>query len=764
MTAVRSLFFLSAITLLAVQNVAAQQLPIGYWRSLLPFNSVQGLATDGHLIYAIAEKGFFSLDPGTGSFETYSKVEGMHETNTAVMAYDRTTSTCIIGYQNSNIDLFKDNRFYVIPDLKNKSFSGSKAINDIYTSDGIAYLSTGLGILALDLKKQEVKETYVFSKNGQTIPVNSFTGDATNFYAATPSGLYKTPRNNPNLQVFASWEAIDSTRNFTKLALVGTGTLYTAVADTIFQITSGGLNVATVSPDATITALSGGTNTLYIGEFFAATGAGKMVHLATNNTRIDSTQVAYPKAAIESAEGQLYVADAYQGLGKRNENGSIGINNPAGPNSPAAAGLWANNGELWIAHGGVRENNTRLASIAGLSHFKDEKWTIYQPYNYGLFQDSVFDFLDVVKDPRDGTVYAGTYNSGIFELKENGEAKIIKQGALEFAGGDVNGYPASSIALDNQGNLYTTQMGLTDELAVRNAAGDWYHYAVNRYARTFRYGYNLLIDDYNQKWYYSAGGDGVIVYDDGGTPENPNDDRQTQVNTSINQGNLPSNSVRCLAKDRDGAIWVGTDGGIGIVNCPSLVIEQQCDAEQRIVQFDNFPGLLFSSESVRAIAVDGANRKWIGTLNGIWLLSPDALKILNRFTVDNSPLPSNIINKITVDAVTGDVFIGTQDGLVSYRGAATVGGDKAGTVEVFPNPVPAGYSGQIAMRGLTIDADVRITDITGKLVYRTKANGGQATWNGLDYTGTRPSSGVYLIFVSDKMGTETAAGKFLFKH
>ncbi|MEO6830629.1 MAG: two-component regulator propeller domain-containing protein [Chitinophagaceae bacterium] len=764
MTALRSLFFLSIIALFPVLNVAAQQTPIGYWRAMLPYNRVLGIATDGHLIYAISEKGFFSLDPSSGSFETYSKVEGMHETNTAALAYDKTTGTCVIGYQNSNIDLFKDNSFYVIPDLKNKSFSGNKAINDIYAANGIAYVSTGLGIVAIDLKKQEVKETYVFSKNGQTISINSFMSDATNFYAATASGLYKTSQNNPNIQAFATWQSIDTNRNFTKLALVGGNTLYTTSADTIFQITPSGLSVATVCLGATITDLSGGDTTLYIGEFFPATGAGKMIHLSTSDTRIDSTQVAYTSGAIETQGGQVYVADAYQGLGKRNSNTSISLLNPAGPNSPGCAGLWANNGELWIAHGGIRENFTQLKSADGISNFKDGKWTTYQPYNYPLFQDSVVDFLSVIKDPRDGTLYAGTYNSGIFELKENGDAKMIKQGALEFSGGDVNGYPATSLAIDNDGNLYATQIQIPDELAVRNSTGDWYHYPISLYGRIFRQGLGLLIDDYNQKWYYSAQGDGVIVYDDGGTPSNPNDDRQTQLNTSVGQGNLPNMRVRCLAKDRDGAIWIGTDAGIGIVNCPALVIDQKCDAEQRVVQYDNFAGLLFSTESVRAIAVDGANRKWVGTLNGVWLLSPDALTILNRFTVDNSPLPSNVINSITVDGVTGDVYIGTQDGIVSYRAAATVGSDKGSNVQVFPNPVPTGYSGQIAIRGLTTDADVRITDITGKLVYRAKATGGQAAWNGLDYTGTRPSSGVYLIFVSDKMGTQTAVGKLLFKH
>jgi hypothetical protein len=47
-------------------------------------------------------------------------------------------------------------------------------------------------------------------------------------------------------------------------------------------------------------------------------------------------------------------------------------------------------------------------------------------------------------------------------------------------------------------------------------------------------------------------------------------------------------------------------------------------------------------------------------------------------------------------------------------------------------------------------------------VYRTTAFGGQAVWNGQDYTGKRPQSGVYLIFVTNKDGSQTHAGKMVF--
>jgi hypothetical protein len=211
---------------------------------------------------------------------------------------------------------------------------------------------------------------------------------------------------------------------------------------------------------------------------------------------------------------------------------------------------------------------------------------------------------------------------------------------------------------------------------------------------------------------------------------------------------------------------VGTDNGIGIIYQASGCISGKCDAVIPIVQYDAYAGYLFSGENVRAIAVDGANRKWVGTDNGVWLLSPDASTIIYRFTKDNSPLPSNRMQSITIDKVTGDVYLGTDQGLVSFRGTATQGGDTNHNVKIFPNPVPKGYNGTIAISGLVTNADVRITDIDGQLVYKTTAFGGQATWSGLDYKGHRPESGVYLVFVTNtdnsNSGTQNFVGKIVF--
>ena len=161
------------------------------------------------------------------------------------------------------------------------------------------------------------------------------------------------------------------------------------------------------------------------------------------------------------------------------------------------------------------------------------------------------------------------------------------------------------------------------------------------------------------------------------------------------------------------------------------------------------------------MAVDGANRKWIGTKNGLWLISPDGDKIIYRFTVDNSPLLNNDVKRIAVDPTTGEVFISTLSGICSFRSTATEGSTSNSNVLVFPNPVPPGYGGTIAIHGLVDNALVKIAELNGRLVYQTRALGGQAIWDGRNYKGEKTASGVYLVIIRDDSGTEKIVTKIV---
>lgn len=169
--------------------------------------------------------------------------------------------------------------------------------------------------------------------------------------------------------------------------------------------------------------------------------------------------------------------------------------------------------------------------------------------------------------------------------------------------------------------------------------------------------------------------------------------------------------------------------------------------------------VLLKDEHITAIAVDPGNRKWIGTKKGIWLFSESGDALFSFFNTENSPLPSNYITAIGIDGSSGMVYIGTDKGMVSYRGTSTKGEDTHQNVKIFPNPVRPGYSGLVSFSGLVVDAIVKITDVSGKLVYETRAYGGTATWNAADYNGVRAVTGIYLIFSGNDDGSETFIGK-----
>ena len=256
----------------------------------------------------------------------------------------------------------------------------------------------------------------------------------------------------------------------------------------------------------------------------------------------------------------------------------------------------------------------------------------------------------------------------------------------------------------------------------------------------------------------------MCIRDSNNTLDNPFDDEYKILNTNIGSGNLPSLYTYCLTEDLEGEIWVGTDNGIAVFYNPEYVFSgYNFDAQQILITEGSYGQYLLSEEKVKCITIDGGNRKWIGTeKSGVFLLSKDGQDEILHFTKKNSPLYSNNIIDIAINHETGEVFIGTDKGVISYRSDATKGGENQGKTCVFPNPVDENYRGTISISGLVTDANVKITDIAGNLVFETTANGGMATWNGKNKNAERVATGVYLVFSSDLYGEETVVSKILF--
>ncbi len=259
---------------------------------------------------------------------------------------------------------------------------------------------------------------------------------------------------------------------------------------------------------------------------------------------------------------------------------------------------------------------------------------------------------------------------------------------------------------------------------------------------------SIVTDEEGNKWIRQGLGQGIMVIN----PKN----QVFYLYTGKGNGNLPSNTVKSMCLDKNGQLWVGTDKGVAVFDYPpSVFTGKNFDAYFPIFEKRR----LLSTETITSIAIDGGNRKWIGTKNGIFLFSSDASELVSNFTVSNSPLPSNEITYITVEGNTGEVYIRTTKGMVSYRGTSTEAPTVQESVKVYPNPVKSDFSGLVAIEGLTENAYLKITDATGFLVYETRANGGTAVWNARTLSGNKVASGIYFIFSMNSKGEETLVNK-----
>ncbi|HTB30834.1 MAG TPA: two-component regulator propeller domain-containing protein, partial [Bacteroidia bacterium] len=276
----------------------------------------------------------------------------------------------------------------------------------------------------------------------------------------------------------------------------------------------------------------------------------------------------------------------------------------------------------------------------------------------------------------------------------------------------------------------------------------------------------LLITRTGAKWMLFPGA-GILAYQDNGTFVAPSATNTTFITNVPNYGALPSLNIYCMTEDLNGAIWIGTDAQVVVFYSPDNIFNGPggWDAQNVYVQQTGYTQYLMQNQYSTCIAVDGANRKWIGTLGGgVFLMSADGTQQILNFTSSNSPLLSNNILSLTIDQTNGEVFFGTDQGLISYRGSATEGNATFSNVYAYPDPVPHNYTGPIAIKNLVSNSDVKIASVNGEIVYHTVAQGGQAIWNGDNFNGVRVQTGVYLVFCTSPDGTQSLVTKLLLEN
>lgn len=744
---------LFCLALFLVNNVVAQA-KLGEWRSHLYYRRALKAVQANDRIYCGTENGVYYVSLKDNSVTMLSKVDGLSGVNVVTIDVDKATQNVFIAYEGGLVDMLGPDYVVPIPYIAEAtSILGNKTVNNFFFSNGLAYMATNFGIVVYDIDKREIRETYLnLDERGNQLEINDVAVYNGRVYASSKMGL-RSGNINDNLLDFNFWRT--DLKMDCDVMEVFNNQLLLHLSDNRVQSYDGQV-FADFAPMAWAVVRH---MDVYQSKL-VVTKKNNILYFDTNY-RADSLVTGSPSHGLLDSKGAVWLSNWNNGLIKFDPDPIFYT-----PNGPGGATAWDfayANGELWVASGGVDlAFNPRFLNN-GVYMYDNQHWTNFN----GSKNPSLTPLRDLHQvriDAQRGIKYVASYNKGLAVFDANNQITVYDQnnsdGAISTRDNDTGSNAWISMAgidLDTQGNLWMTMQYTEQQLAVRTAEGKWQSFNIGSEKRVN----DVLVDASGQKWVIIHL-NGIYVFNDGGTPLNTSDDKVRFVNQSLGNGNLPAPDVYSMAIDKDGDLWLGTGDGVAVIYSPENVFKgQPFDATRPTIQDGEAVGYLLQAQKVNCIKVDGANQKWFGTDKGVFVTNPTGDKIVYEFNTSNSPILSDVVRSIGINEKTGEVFFATDLGISSYRAVATEGDKEQKNVYVYPNPVRPGYSGPIAITGLVANANVKITDISGNLVYETTAQGGTATWNGKTLNGQAVASGVYLALSSDSEGKTTHISKIM---
>ena len=640
---------------------------VGTWKNYLSYNHIEQIYAAGDDIFVRASNGLYLYNKKDQSITTFDKINGLSDTNIKLIGWSKQAKRLIAVYQNSNIDLVETNGTITnISSLYSKTMTEDKTVNNVFIQGQFAYLSTGFGIVKVNMQKAEITETYHLGKN------------------ITATSI----KNN---------------------------TIYAKI------------------DDATVLSAPLTSNLLDPGNW------------------VETAEYPADTFVFDQSDWETYYD-------------LISTLDPGGPKYNYFAFMRFINDRLYTSGGGTNATHIPLS----IQVLKDNEWQIYQ--DTGIMEITGVNPLNmncIDVDPADPEhVFAGS-RSGVYEYRNGKFIKLYNHtnSPIEPFDGISKDYELiHGVKFDPSGNLWIlNSQAPSQSLIELTKDGDFVEHKKSVLMKLDGKSNgnlcNMVIDSRGYLWFVNNHWISPAAY------------KMTFDNTSIKEYSnfvnqdgtaiIGMNGISCVAEDKDGNMWIGTDVG------PFLLDKSQIDAESpvytqvKVPRNDgtNYADYLLNKVNITAICIDAGNRKWMGTNgDGVYLISADNLTQLHHFTIDNSLLLSNNIQSMAINNKTGEVFFGTDNGLCSFVSDATTINDEMteDNVWAYPNPVTPDYTGLITIVGLTYNADVKIVSSNGALIAEGRSNGGTFTWNGKDKNGNRVASGVYMVVTAtsdSKKGT-----------
>jgi hypothetical protein len=730
------------------------------WKGYYSYNAIKDITQNETGFIAASENAYFKRDVTTNQSATVTTVEGLSGQTISQIYHSETFKKTIIGHIDGFMTIVNevDGSMLNVVDIVNKVSvpSNKKKINHFTEFNGKLYISTDYGISVFDLQTLEFGDTYFIGPNGDTVEIFQTTVFNNTIYTvANGYGLLSASVSNPNLIDYnqwtmvagGNWKAVDKTN--TGIVLLDNGTaLYRLVGNNPVLVT----NFNQIPADFRFV-----ENKLVVTtQNYVYVLNDQLANLYTvNNTSDPATRLIC--ATIKN--DVLYIGTQEKGVVSTTQSNTTVLNNvtPQGAYRNKVFAVKTSSKGTWMVYGDYNAgfNPYPLDSFNISKYTEADGWKDF-PYNTLLGAKSITSIT--VKPADENEVYLSSYYSGLLKIKN--EAPEILYNASNSSLRTIPGQVPDDIRVgfsdfDRAGNLWMPTSMTNNLLHVFRSSGQWQSYNIAcAPANTSLVTKGLLVDKNNTKWIMTRVG--LVGFNDG-------TNKCLMIKDGVGEGNLPSRDVRALAIDKNNRIWIGTLRGLRVLpSVDSFLTEDELETSAIIILEDGLAQELLYQQFITDIAVDGANNKWIATAgSGVFFISPDGQKTFNIFTKENSPLPSNLINDIEIDSVTGEVFMATEAGMVSYKGNATAGAGDLKNVVVFPNPVRPNFTGSVSVTGLMDKCNVKITDINGNLVHEEIAKGGTILWDTRAFGKHKVASGVYVVHVSSEDGAEVETKKIM---
>jgi hypothetical protein len=755
----RKLLWITVLSL--ISGWLASQMPVGSWSDHLRYNTASAIAGNSLTIYASTGSSILAWNKEFNELRRLSPVNGLSETGISDISWSEEKSMLVIAYESTNIDLFTGNTVHNIPEIRNKFTPGTKRINRVRTLGKNAYLATGFGIVIIDLEKQEIHDTWKPGPGTENNEVYDIAFGNGSVYAATENGLWQADISNQGLAYYGNWDllSIPEPGSFCNHLIFSGETLYCNVpqgsaGDRIYAI-NGEIKLFSFSPGIIINSFDPAPRG------FTISSANFLKHYNSDGSLINLID-SYGWGPPDISQGivigsDLWIADKNHGIVMGKNMTEFAGLSLSGPSINEVANITSVNGKTILCAGGIDNSWNGLKRSFQVSIHENNLFTNIV---HGISTDAMRSFIDPANSSR---FFISSWGSGLYEYENNILVKHYdsSNSPLQNSGTTVPETKVCGLAMDKSKNLWITQPDGTENIKILKPDGSWILFPVTINAPLAG---DIISTGNGQMWIILPGGHGLFIIDDNNTTDFFTDDRMRKLTVRDSDGKI-INNVFSAAEDLDGNIWIGTDQGPVIYDNADLIFEDAIRGTRIKVARNDGSGLadfMLGTESITAISVDGANRKWFGTKSsGAYLLAADGTEVIKSYNTSNSPMFSDSIASIAIDNITGEVWFGTSEGVLSVRELATSGRQSYNDVYSFPNPVREGYLGNVTITGLMKETQIKITDISGNLVYETRSEGGQASWDLSTYDGRRVKTGVYIVFCASSDGTESCVTKIL---